>query len=384
MNQHAKRRHQAELARGYNLEPAAYEQRELDKQEAKAAKAALGPPVLGANAEGLYSFQLPEDQAPVRLDKILAEHFEAQGEVLSRTRLKTLIQNGHVRLGDNVCEDPAQKCLALMHISVDVPPSEPPEPKGEDIPLKIVFEDEHLLILDKPAGLVVHPAAGHETGTLVNALIAHCGDSLSGIGGVRRPGIVHRLDKDTSGLLVVAKNDRAHQGLSELFADHGRTGSLRREYQAFVWGGMDRPQGMINAPLGRHAHMREKMAVVRHDQGREAITHWQLDEFFGSEDSRLAVASLITCALETGRTHQIRVHMAHIGHPLLGDQTYGQGFKTKATKLTPEAQSALQKLKRQALHAGLLGFEHPVTGEELIFESPLPADLQALKDALAG
>lgn len=384
MNQHAKRRHQAELARGYNLEPAAYEQRALDKQEAKAAKAALGPPVSGVNAEGLYSFQLPEEQAPVRLDKILAEHFEAQGEVLSRTRLKTLIQNGHVRIGGDVCDDPAQKCLALMQISVDVPPSAPPEPKGEAIPLNIVFEDEHLLILDKPAGLVVHPAAGHETGTLVNALIAHCGDSLSGIGGVRRPGIVHRLDKDTSGLLVVAKNDRAHQGLSELFADHGRTGSLRREYQAFVWGGMDRPAGMVNAPLGRHAHMREKMAVVRHDQGREAITHWQLDEFFGNEDSRLAVASLITCALETGRTHQIRVHMAHIGHPLLGDQTYGQGFKTKATKLTSEAQSALQKLKRQALHAGLLGFEHPVTGEELIFESPLPADLQALKDALAG
>ena len=384
MNQHAKRRHQSELARGFNLEPAAYEQRELEKREAKAAKIALGKPVSGVNAEGLYAFALAEDRAPVRLDKVLAEYFEAQGEVLSRTRLKTLIQNGHVRIGETVCDEPAHKCLALMQISVDVPPSEAPEPKGEDIPLNIVFEDEHLLILDKPAGLVVHPAAGHETGTLVNALIAHCGESLSGIGGVRRPGIVHRLDKDTSGLLVVAKNDRAHQGLSELFADHGRTGSLRREYQAFVWGGMDRPAGMVNAPLGRHAHMREKMAVVRHDQGREAVTHWQLDEFFGSEDSRLAVASLITCALETGRTHQIRVHMAHIGHPLLGDQTYGQGFKTKASKLSPEAQGALQKLKRQALHAGLLGFEHPVTGEELIFESPLPADLQALKDALAG
>jgi len=378
MNQHAKRRHQAELARGYHLEPAAYEQRALEQQKAKAASGT------GVNAEGLYSFQLPEDQTPVRLDKILAEYFEAQGEVLSRTRLKTLIQNGHVRISGHVCDDPSHKCVALMQISVDVPPSAPPEPKGEDIALNIVFEDEHLLILDKPAGLVVHPAAGHETGTLVNALIAHCGESLSGIGGVRRPGIVHRLDKDTSGLLVVAKNDRAHQGLSALFADHGRTGSLRREYQAFVWGGMDRPVGMVNAPLGRHPHMREKMAVVRHDQGREAVTHWQLDECFGHEEPRLAVASLITCALETGRTHQIRVHMAHIGHPLLGDQTYGQGFKTKAVKFPQAAQAALQKLKRQALHAAVLGFEHPVTGEELLFESALPADLQGLKDALEG
>ena len=185
-------------------------------------------------------------------------------------------------------------------------------------------------MLDKPAGLVVHPAAGHEDGTLVNALIAHCGESLSGIGGVRRPGIVHRLDKDTSGLLVVAKTDAAHQGLSALFADHGRTGSLVREYHALVWGAPSMRNGTVDAPLGRHPRQREKMAVVPPERGRHAVTHWRLEERFGP-------ASLISCRLETGRTHQIRVHLAHIGHPILGDSVYGAGFKSKAAQLSERA-----------------------------------------------
>ena len=256
-----------------------------------------------------------------------------------------------------------------------MPPPEPAEPQAEDIALEVVYEDDHLIVIDKPAGLVVHPASGHETGTLVNALIAHCGESLSGVGGVKKPGIVHRIDKDTTGLLVVAKTDAAHHGLSALFADHGRTLSLTREYLAFVWGVPDRAHGTIETYLGRHNIQREKMAVVPESRGREAITHWEKVADFG-------VASLIRCQLETGRTHQIRVHLAHIGHPLIGDATYGAGFKTKVTKLSEKARAAVEKLGRQALHAATLGFEHPVTGDEMMFESELPEDLAALMAAL--
>ncbi len=197
-----------------------------------------------------------------------------------------------------------------------------------------MYEDDELIVIDKPAGLVVHPAAGNWTGTLVNALIAHCGDSLSGIGGVKRPGIVHRLDKDTTGLMVVAKTDRAHRALSRQFADHGRTGPLRRGYLAFVWGAPDRPRGTIDKPIDRHPHARDKMAVRA--GGREAITHWEVLERYPGTDGA-PVASLLACRLETGRTHQIRVHLAPIGHPLLGDDVYGPGFKTKASQLGPEA-----------------------------------------------
>ena len=259
-----------------------------------------------------------------------------------------------------------------------MPEPTPAEPQGENIALNIVYEDSHLLVIDKPAGLVVHPASAHESGTLVNALIAHCGDSLSGVGGVKKPGIVHRIDKDTSGLLVVAKTDAAHHGLSRLFADHGRTLSLTREYLAFVWGVPDRAHGTIEAPLGRHATQREKMAVVSESRGREAITHWQKVEDYG-------VAALLRCQLETGRTHQIRVHMAHIGHPLIGDKTYGAGFKTKVAKLRRHAaREIVERLRRQALHAATLGFAHPVTGEEMLFESELPEDLAQLREALGG
>jgi 23S rRNA pseudouridine1911/1915/1917 synthase len=332
---------------------------------------------------GPHDFTVGEEHAGQRLDRFLAGAAEQAGALLSRTRLKTLIENGHVRIRDQLAADPGAKVHAGDQITLDVPPPLDPEPAGEEIDLAIVYEDSHLLILDKPAGLVVHPAAGHQSGTLVNALIAHCGKSLSGIGGIKRPGIVHRLDKDTSGLLVVAKTDMAHQGLGALFADHGRTLSLTRAYKAFVWGAPQFSSGIIEAPLGRHGTHREKIAVVGPPRGKEAITHWQVEERFGA-DRQGSVASLIACELETGRTHQIRVHMAHIGHPVLGDPLYATGFQTKSARLSPHAQKTLANLHRQALHAAVLGFTHPVTGEELFFESDLPADLQALYEALAG
>ena len=253
------------------------------------------------------------------------------------------------------------------------------EPAGEDIALDIVYEDDDIIVIDKPRGLVVHPAAGHETGTLVNALIAHCGASLSGIGGVRRPGIVHRLDKDTTGLMVAAKNDRAHASLTAQFADHGRTGAMRRGYMAFVWDLPNRQRGTVDAPIDRHPFAREKMAVRQ--SGRQAITHWQIQESFAGSDGK-PVAALLACHLETGRTHQIRVHLAHIGHPLLGDAVYGPHFKTKAGHLGPRSQAALAALGRQALHAYLLALEHPRTGAVLEWISDLPEDLTLLRDLL--
>ncbi|MBY0380948.1 MAG: RluA family pseudouridine synthase [Xanthobacteraceae bacterium] len=310
-----------------------------------------------------------------RLDRVLATRVDD----LSRTRIKALIVAGHVAVADAVTRDPAYHVKPGDTITIDVPPAVPPEPEGEDIPLNIVYEDNDILVLDKQRGLVVHPAAGHESGTLVNALIAHCGDSLSGIGGVRRPGIVHRIDKDTTGLMVVAKNDRAHQSLTAQFADHGRTGALRRGYMAFVWGAPDRPRGTINQPIDRHPHAREKMAVRQ--GGREAITHWELLESFTGRDGK-PVASLLACQLETGRTHQIRVHLSHVGHPLIGDDVYGSGFRTKASQLGSAAQNAPSALGRQALHAYLLVLEHPATGEIMTWESALPEDLLLLQKGL--
>jgi 23S rRNA pseudouridine1911/1915/1917 synthase len=324
---------------------------------------------------GLFHVLVDETQSGQRLDRALAAAAEAAGVALSRTRLQALIAEGHVTVDGRTAEAKS-KITAGSRIAVTLPLPVPAEPQGQAIPLAVVFEDAHLLVLDKPAGLVVHPAAGHDDGTLVNALIAHCGDSLSGIGGVRRPGIVHRLDKDTSGLMVVAKTDAAHSGLSEIFADHGRSGSLVREYLAFVWGVPERANGTVSAALARDPHNRLKMAVVAPSQGRHAVTHWTRVEAYG------AAAALVSCSLETGCTHLIRVHMAGIGHALIGDPVYGKALRTKAARLPEPARTAALGLERQALHAASLGFAHPVTREELLFASALPPDLEALRTSL--
>ena len=375
MNQHAKRRYQSGLR--YLEEREAAE--EAAREAVQAAVAAAAVPLL-PTASGRFDFTVDQESARQRLDRYLAGAIEASGHALSRSRLAALVEEGQVSVDGKIAEDSGAKVRVGQTISVDIPPPVAPEPKPEDIPLDVVFEDEHLIVIDKPAGLVVHPAAGHETGTLVNALLHHCGDSLSGIGGVKRPGIVHRLDKDTSGLLVVAKSDAAHQGLAALFADHGRTLSLTREYLALLWTAPPRSEGTVDAPLGRHAHMRERQAIVRGERGREAITHWKVLEVFGGQ--KKPRATLVRCALETGRTHQIRVHMAHLGHPVMGDAVYANGFKTKASSLGPETRAALDALGRQALHAAVLGFTHPITGEELMFESEPPADMAALIEAV--
>jgi 23S rRNA pseudouridine1911/1915/1917 synthase len=315
------------------------------------------------------------DEGSPRLDRVLATRLAE----LSRSRLKALILAGQVAVKNAPVRDPAYHVAAGDTITIDVPEATAAEPMPEDIALDIVYEDDDIIVIDKPSGLVVHPAAGHETGTLVNALIAHCGASLSGIGGVRRPGIVHRLDKDTTGLLVAAKNDFAHQSLSAQFADHGRTGAMRRGYMAFAWETPNRQRGTIDAPIDRHPFAREKMAV--RDSGREAITHWELQESFNGRDGK-PVAALLACELETGRTHQIRVHLAHIGHPLMGDAVYGPHFKTKASHLGPRSQAALVSLDRQALHAYLLALRHPKTGTILEWRSDLPDDLARLRDCL--
>jgi 23S rRNA pseudouridine1911/1915/1917 synthase len=338
-------------------------------------EAASGEATRTSGGAGLL-YSVGADRAGERLDRFLVA--EAGAAALSRTRLKALIVAGHVLIDGAAVTDPSLSVRAGQVVRLGVPEATDPVPRGEAIALDILYEDSHLLVIDKPAGLVVHPAAGHDTGTLVNALIAHCGDSLSGIGGVRRPGIVHRLDKDTSGLLVVAKTDAAHQGLARLFADHGKTLALEREYLAFCWNVPDRMSGTIEASLGRHARDREKVAVVAGSRGRHAATHWRLVAAYGTE------ASLVACRLETGRTHQIRVHMAHIGHALLGDPVYGRSFKSKAARLSAPARAALAALSRQALHAAVLGFAHPVTGASLRFESALPPDLQMLREALAA
>ena len=315
------------------------------------------------------------DEGSARLDRVLAVRLQE----LSRSRLKALILAGQVTVGSAPVRDPAYHVAGGDTITIDVPEAVPAEPSGEAIALDIVYEDDDIIVIDKPRGLVVHPAAGHETGTLVNALIAHCGASLSGIGGVKRPGIVHRLDKDTTGLMVAAKNDRAHQSLTAQFADHGRTGAMRRGYMAFVWGVPNRQRGTVEAPIDRHPHAREKMAVRQ--SGREAVTHWEVQETFSGRDGK-PVAALLACQLETGRTHQIRVHLAHIGHPLMGDAVYGPHFKTKASHLGPRSQAALAALGRQALHAYLLVLEHPKTGEILHWEAGLPEDLLLLQNTL--
>lgn len=317
-----------------------------------------------------------EDAAGQRLDQWLAAQLAPE---LSRSRIQALIKQGAVRIGGQRIDEVKRKLAAGDLISVEMPEPEPAEPQGENIPLDVLYEDDSLIVINKPAGLVVHPGAGNWTGTLVNALIHHCGASLSGIGGVRRPGIVHRLDKDTSGVMVVAKTDHAHRALSEAFADHGRTGDLQRAYVALVWGIPSRPTGTIDAPLGRAADRVRRAVVPEHrEDARHAVTHYTVEERFGEEQDKFAAASLVECRLETGRTHQIRVHMAHIGHPLVGDPDYGQAFRTKANRLPEPLKSEIAAFPRQALHARLLEFSHPDTHLTMRFEAPMPGDMEVL------
>lgn len=334
--------------------------------------------------DGDPSFHIDADNAGVRLDKWLSDQLEG----LTRTRIKALITDGSVTRNGEVFTDPSWKLKENEHYRLTIPPVADPVPEAEAIPLDVVFEDGDLIIINKPAGLVVHPAAGNWSGTLVNALIHHCGESLSGIGGVARPGIVHRIDKDTSGLLVVAKNDAAHQGLTQAFSVH----NIERVYEAIAIGAPRPGIGTINAALARASSDRKKMAVVNeatHTNARHAITHYKVIEAFGRTRAKLkgdALASLIECQLETGRTHQIRVHLAHTSHPLIGDQLYGRGPGLGGLRPGDDAAdtaiSILRNFRRQALHAKVLGFTHPITGEALRFESKAPADFQKLLEAL--
>ncbi|MEG6507412.1 RluA family pseudouridine synthase [Methyloligella sp. 2.7D] len=333
--------------------------------------------------ETIATAEAEASHAGIRLDRFLAERLPE----LSRTRVQNLIRQGHATKDGETIRDPEFRVKPGDRFQLRLPPPEPAGLAPEPMALNIVYEDDALLVIDKPAGLVVHPGAGNRDGTLVNALLAHCGDSLSGIGGVARPGIVHRLDKDTTGLLVVAKTDTAHRGLAAQFADHGRTGDLERRYLAIVWGVPPRPTGTVEAAIGRHPGNRTKMAVVKpeNSSAREAVTHYRvLETYRPKRDPKAApVASLVECRLETGRTHQVRLHMAHLGTPLLGDPLYGQGFKSKLRSLPEPAAKALQALDRQALHAAALVFRHPATDALMEFESPPPPDMRKLIAALA-
>jgi 23S rRNA pseudouridine1911/1915/1917 synthase len=334
---------------------------------------------MAADAGQRFDLAVAADEAGARLDLFLARRLPDY----SRSRLQALIRAGRVTRGGVAVEDLGHKVKAGEAYRVAVPAPEPAAPQAQAMPLAVVYEDAHLIVIDKPAGLAVHPGPGHASGTLVNALIAHCGASLSGIGGVKRPGIVHRLDKDTTGLLVVAKTDRAHLGLAGQFAAHGADGRLARRYLALVWGVPERPRGLIEAPLARSAANRTRIAVVGEGAGRRAVTRYERLAVYDDRDGR-PVASQLRLTLETGRTHQVRVHLAHIGHPLLGDMTYGAGFKASARRLSAEAQAALAALGRQALHAAELAFVHPATGRHLHFASPLPPDMARLAAALAA
>ncbi len=323
------------------------------------------------------TLKVAEPTTGQRLDVFLAGHVSG----VSRSQVQALIKAGQVTENNHTISEPKHRVKLGSIITLTQHPPRAAVPRGQTMDLVIVHEDAALIVIDKPAGLVVHPAAGHADGTLVNALVAHCGDSLSGIGGERRPGIVHRLDKDTTGLMVVAKSDVAHRGLCAQFASHGADGRMQRAYLAVVWGVPERRQGRIAAALARKSTDRTRMAVVRDESGRHAVTHYAVLETFAGHDGAPA-ASLVQCELETGRTHQIRVHMTYLGHPLLGDATYGRGFAASAAKLGEAARAALVALDRQALHAAVLGFEHPVTGRALRFESPPPPDLALLLAAL--
>lgn len=308
----------------------------------------------------------PPEAAGTRADRFLTEAIGG----LSRSRVKALIEAGHASRDGALVRDPAEQVRPGALYALHLPPAEAATPLPQDIPLTILFEDRHLIVLDKPAGLVVHPAPGNLDGTLVNAVLAHAAEDLTGIGGEKRPGIVHRLDKDTSGVMVVAKSAAAHAGLSEAFAIR----DLERDYLALVWGVPSPTAGEVEAPIGRHPTDRKRMAVVERN-GKAALTRYRTERGFGT------ACALLRCRLATGRTHQIRVHLAHIGHPLVGDPVYLRRIPASAKSLPAAARDTLLAFPRQALHAATLGFRHPVTGEALSFSAPLPPDMAAL---LAG
>ncbi len=314
------------------------------------------------NEDTTYTVPVPEDKTGMRLDRFLADALPE----FSRSRLKVLISDGQVSACGETETNPSAKVKGGPY-TVQVPPAVAAKPEAQEIALDVVYEDEHLIVINKPAGLVVHPAAGNLDGTLVNALLAHCRGSLSGIGGVSRPGIVHRLDKDTSGLMVAAKTDQAHHHLSEQFAEH----TLERAYKAVVWGVPSPRSGKIDTNIGRSSANRKKMAVVKRG-GKTALTYYQVEKVIGGG------ASLVECRLSTGRTHQIRVHMSSIGHPVVGDPQYGGGNHKRLRLAEPQIRDAIQEHKYQALHAFLLGFTHPATQENMIFNSNLPHNINKL------
>lgn len=314
-----------------------------------------------------------------RLDQWLSTEL---GQDLSRNRIQALIADGRVTVNGAPIRETKYKLRENMVVTIKLDQMQSTKPQAENISLDILYEDDDILVINKPAGLVVHPGSGNMTGTLVNALIYHCGNNLSQIGGELRPGIVHRLDKNTSGVLVIAKNDDAHQHLSAQFADHGLTGDLQRAYVSLVWGLPERPQGTIETYLGRSNRDRTKQTVVKEDRedARYAVTHYTVLEPFAAKEDATALASVVECQLETGRTHQIRVHMAYKGTPIIGDSDYGGAFKTKANKLPEPLKQAVLNFPRQALHARLLAFAHPADERLMRFETPLPDDLQNLID----
>jgi 23S rRNA pseudouridine1911/1915/1917 synthase len=314
--------------------------------------------------ESMVTVLVASEDSAQRLDRFLNNHLSD----LSRTRIKSLIEAGCTSIDGQIVKDPNYRVKTGSNIRLNVPAPVEARPEPQNIPLDIVHEDSHLIVLNKPAGLVVHPGAGNPDGTLVNALLAHCGDSLRGIGGVKRPGIVHRIDKDTSGLMVAAKTEVAHHGLSELFASH----DIERRYDALTWGVPSPLSGIVTGAIGRSSRNRKKMSVVEFG-GKHATTHYRVVSSFGM------LASHVSCELETGRTHQIRVHMTSLGHSLIGDQLYGRATKRGA----PEAiGSAVRNFNRQALHAATLGFIHPVTEKAFRFEAPHPTDFELLIEEL--
>ena len=320
----------------------------------------------------ILTYKVEKNLSNLRIDQFLS----LKNSDLSRTRIKNLILAGFLSQKERKIADPSHKVKEDEEYSLVIPPSRDPKPKGEKIDLEIIFEDSDLIVINKQKGLVVHPAPGNPNRTLVNALINHCGDSLSGIGGEKRPGIVHRLDKDTSGLLVIAKNDKSHNGLSEQFKNHGKDKKLIRAYKAIVWGIPKFSSGKISTFIGRSNKNRKKMAVFNEEKhnSRNAITHWKV-----LKKNKESNISLVECILETGRTHQIRVHLDHISHPVIGDPLYGHGYKTRINKTENNFKILIEKQSNsQALHAYKLGFEHPITKENLKFETEPPDTMQKI------